>query len=149
MLAFAFRLRQGVNKLCFSCGRLGHRKETCLHNIRPLSSSPKDAFVHDNTEQTEQMPAAHVAVTEVQIVDRDTSENMESNAIFGPWMVVSRKRKDTRRTKRNSVYSLTNFRTRHHHEKLKEPLGNVSFEKEWARPNIAKARIGRAKPIPR
>ncbi|XP_065629976.1 uncharacterized protein At4g02000-like [Quercus suber] len=32
---------EGVNKLCFSCGRLGHRREICQYTIKPLSPSRK------------------------------------------------------------------------------------------------------------
>lgn len=35
------------------------------------------------------MPAAPVTITEAQTVDQDTSESVESDAVYGPWMVVS------------------------------------------------------------
>lgn len=37
-------LYEGVSKLCFSCGRLGHRKEICQYIFRPLSPPPKDSL---------------------------------------------------------------------------------------------------------
>ena len=32
---------ESIQRLCFSCGRLGHRKKSCLYSIRPVSSAAR------------------------------------------------------------------------------------------------------------
>uniref|UniRef100_A0A7N2LRD1 CCHC-type domain-containing protein n=1 Tax=Quercus lobata TaxID=97700 RepID=A0A7N2LRD1_QUELO len=42
---------EGVNKLCFSCGRLGHRREICSYTIKSSASPPKESSVHNDKEK--------------------------------------------------------------------------------------------------
>ncbi|XP_050264093.1 uncharacterized protein LOC126708343 [Quercus robur] len=60
---------EGVSKLCFSCGQLGHQNETCLYSIKPPSSPLKDSHVMSNAEITGQTTANPEARTENQTED--------------------------------------------------------------------------------
>ena len=33
---------EGIQKMCFSCGRIGHRKESCPQTIRPVQSPARE-----------------------------------------------------------------------------------------------------------
>ena len=52
-----------VSKLCFSCGRLGHRSETCLYTIKPPASSPKESHVLDDVEKADHTTSDPVALS--------------------------------------------------------------------------------------
>lgn len=65
---------EGVNKLCFSCGRLGHRREACQYTIKPPQSSLKDSFVLNNKEKAEQGPLASEDIAGAQVEAQDTLE---------------------------------------------------------------------------
>jgi hypothetical protein len=64
---------EGINQLCFYCGRIGHRKEGCPFMVRPLipPSSPGDVLVQHETHST------------------------DGKETFGEWMVVTRKKRPT------------------------------------------------------
>ena len=40
---------EGINTLCFSCGRIGHKVETCPYTIR---EQPKEKSTDRSDEQT-------------------------------------------------------------------------------------------------
>ncbi|XP_075667006.1 uncharacterized protein LOC142636591 [Castanea sativa] len=73
---------EGHHKLCFLCGRIGHRKENCQYTIRPPSPLPNV----NNTEKIINKEAQASPPLEVQDID-------SLDAAFGPWMVVSQRRK--------------------------------------------------------
>lgn len=70
---------------------------------------------------------------------------MDSDASFGPWTVVSRKRNDNRGAKLNCMTSLLGIRNGHQHKKLKESLESFSFEQDWVGLSIAKDSNGKRK----
>ena len=41
---------EGVHRLYFSCGRIGHQKEACLHILRSPSKVDKDAEVQEEVQ---------------------------------------------------------------------------------------------------
>ena len=75
------------------------------------------------------------AQTEAQIEDQNALDNANSDASFGPWMVVSRKRNNNKGVKQKNTSSLTGSRKEIHHDKPKEPLEIPSCIKVWAGPN--------------
>ena len=80
---------EGVSKLWFSWGRLGHRKETCQYTIKSSPSPPKDSKELNEAEVMGQMPTTSEARIEVQTEDQSALDRVDSNASFSPWMVVS------------------------------------------------------------
>ena len=67
---------EGVSTLCFQCGHLGHKQETCPYHIKPA------------------VREGNMAIEPILSGQRDTSQvetnQLESN--YRPWMVVTRKK---------------------------------------------------------
>ena len=70
-------LYEGINSLCFSCGRLGHKKEDCPYTIRTY----KESFA------SQEEP--HVPQRENKESSSKVDERTEG---FGKWMVVTRRK---------------------------------------------------------
>ena len=62
-------------------------------------------------------------------------DNANSNASFGLWMVVSRKRNDNKRVKQTNTSSLTGTGKDLYHGNPKKLLESPSCNKYWARPS--------------
>ena len=107
-----------VSKLCFSCGRLGHRKEVCQYTIRQPSSPPKDSFEPNNTDKVVHSPPSSSAHSG----DRDKPEPESKEASFGPWMLITRKRKDSRAPKKSDLNPISVLNVQDQNSS-KEPLG--------------------------
>lgn len=59
-------------------------------------------------------------------------DSVNYDALFGPWMVVSRKWNDNKGVKKKKISFLTGSGKDLHHGKPKEPLENPSCNKFWA-----------------
>jgi hypothetical protein len=66
---------EGINQLCFCCGRIGHQKEFCPFVVKAPSPEP--------------------SVGDDQPVSSIGSPNTTVEEPFGEWMVVTRKKKPT------------------------------------------------------
>nr|POF15884.1 uncharacterized protein CFP56_17124 [Quercus suber] len=89
---------EGIHKLCFSCGRIGHRKEACPYTIRSNSQLGKDG--HDKQEGS--AGSTHDECDRV-----DPSEGVEpmphnQKDTYGPWLVVTKKRQGNRAVRSTS-----------------------------------------------
>ena len=62
---------EGVSLLCFNCGRLGHKKESCCYQVKQV------------TTEKEVQPAPRT--------DK-TREEIQSDVNYNPWLVVTRKK---------------------------------------------------------
>ena len=76
---------EGIHKLCFTCGRIGHRKEACPYAIREPSSSEKVG----NASRAGSCSNSHERCDQVDPTPGDTPSKQEDK--YGPWLVVSRK----------------------------------------------------------
>ena len=85
-------LYEGINTLCFSCGRIGHKLESCPYTIR---EHPNEQNVEHNTRPTDTQNAQRVDGT------REVGKMQED---YGEWMVVSRRK--TNNKTRNKQHSL-------------------------------------------
>ena len=71
---------EGVSSLCFSCGQLGHKKESCCYQVKQATTK--------NEEQT--APRTN-----------ETKEEVQFDANYGLWMVVTRKKSVSRMGQNN------------------------------------------------
>nr|POE88793.1 uncharacterized protein CFP56_25239 [Quercus suber] len=90
---------EGIQKLCFGCGRLGHRRETCPYSIRQ-SSPMKEAEmgVEDKVEEhacNEREQSRTNVEVGPEVVQKDVSKDVQDGT-YGSWLVVARKKNGTR-----------------------------------------------------
>nr|POE91691.1 uncharacterized protein CFP56_53058 [Quercus suber] len=75
---------EGIQKLCFPCGRIGHKKDVCPYTIRKPNPPAKGA----DSEHENQRVSSHVAhVMDSTISGTDTSEGSgvdKDNDSYGP-----------------------------------------------------------------
>ena len=62
---------EGVSTLCFSCGRLGHKRDSCPYYIKPAVR--EEVVVNEN-------------------ISTEQKETNQLDSKYGPWMVVTRKK---------------------------------------------------------
>lgn len=94
---------EGIHKLCFSCGRVDHRKEVCPYTIRNPKSPEKG--VNDEHENQSVNPHAMHA-TDKTNTGSDTTEGSGAdtdNNLYGPWMIVTRRKTGQRRLRNAAV----------------------------------------------
>ena len=79
-------LYEGINALCFSCGRIGHKLESCPYIVREQhkEQSKDQCEVHNETPSTQK---------EDGLKDKGKDKPQED---YGDWMVVSKKKVNSR-----------------------------------------------------
>ena len=95
---------EGMHRLCFSCGRLGHRKESCPLTIKkleqPMEGGLKMSAGDGRTSYQGEVP--HV-LHELSCTDtgsgtmKDRGAGMEEDR-YGPWMLVTRRKLGQKKT---------------------------------------------------
>ena len=83
---------EGIHRMCFSCGRMGHRRESCLYTIR-TEKDLVDKDEGDSVDRAGQSCNSH-ASDSPERVGGTTPEALEDN--YGPWLLVSRKKAGTK-----------------------------------------------------
>ena len=92
---------EGIQKLCFACGRVGHKKEDCPHIIRSSSLPVRGG----NDDHGDSAGSRMVHDTDSTVIGGGMSEGSgttKANNLYGPWMLVTR-RKNGQRGIRNSA----------------------------------------------
>lgn len=84
---------EGINALCFSCGRIGHKVETCPYLIRAASI---EAAKERDTCSQEQGNEQGIGKDESELnkkagLGKNESE-LNKKEDYGEWMVVSRRK---------------------------------------------------------
>ncbi|XP_020211772.1 uncharacterized protein LOC109796515 [Cajanus cajan] len=101
---------EGLHAICFKCGKYGHRQEVC---VNPITQSPtlngdndtinKGAMdLDDDDQHAELQPiqprATHTTVGDATQIAEENNTVPDSEALYGPWMMVKRKRKSGKNT---------------------------------------------------
>ena len=78
---------EGIHRLCFSCGRVGHKIDGCPYTIReglnPLAATEKGQEIHGDQD---------AGCTSGGGSTPNVCEEKDAEGLYGPWMVVRRKR---------------------------------------------------------
>ncbi|XP_023883249.1 uncharacterized protein LOC136069532 [Quercus suber] len=93
---------EGIQKLCFTCGRLGHKKDDCPHIIR-TATSPE---IGGNDDHGDSAGSRMVHDMDSTIAGGGMSEGSgtaKDNDSYGPWMLVTRKKAGQRGIKNSTV----------------------------------------------
>ena len=83
---------EGIQRMCFSCGRLGHRRENCPYTIRDEKVQDEKGE-GDNVDRVENPCKTHVPDSSVW-EGGTTTDVLEDN--YGPWLLVTRRRNGTK-----------------------------------------------------
>ena len=83
---------EGIHRMCFSCGRMGHRRESCPYTIR----ARKDQVDKDEGDSVDRagQPCNSHASDNPERAEGTTPEALEDN--YGLWLLVSRKKAGTK-----------------------------------------------------
>ncbi|XP_075650818.1 uncharacterized protein LOC142621440 [Castanea sativa] len=74
-----------LNRFCFTCGRIGHRREECFYTVKkPASENPSTLEDRDSPNRED-----NCAKEPRPCVNHDVDPKDDT---YGPWMVVSRKK---------------------------------------------------------
>ena len=90
---------EGIQKLCFDCGRMGHKRESCPYSIRQdvppkktvETESEKDKARSCFSREENADKADEEASGIVPDIVQDVGENYVQDSTYGPWIVVQRK----------------------------------------------------------
>ena len=99
---------EGIQSLCFSYGRLGHKVEACPYTIR--KGKEKMGSEKMGSEETVVTPDGRDGTSRESHVGHSTTANKDSTEVreesqpdgqYGPWMVVSRRTNGRKGTRAN------------------------------------------------
>ena len=113
---------EGIHKLCFSCGRIGHRKEDCPHIIRPVQPPTR--------EEEEGVDKVQGSPRERHDAESTETSTNEDNT-YGPWMVVTRKRNGYKPNRYNSTSGMS-----HYLEEGQNPTGATFQENDTSKERV-------------
>jgi len=95
---------EGIQKICFECGRLGHRKKHCPHIIQQglLTSEAKLKEVGDACSGSHVAHAPNISRNGegtsgvVRDAEKSTDQVDVCEGVYGPWIVVARRKNATK-----------------------------------------------------
>ena len=79
---------EGIHRLCFSCGCIGHQKDACPHIIRPAQPPCREETEEGDKAQSSPCER-HVAKS---TADQHPGTGMDQDDLYRPWMVVTCKK---------------------------------------------------------
>nr|POE60543.1 uncharacterized protein CFP56_65433 [Quercus suber] len=94
---------EGIHKLCFSCGRLGHQKEACPHTIKKPEAPAESGPTSVGESMTSYQGGLSHGLHEPSCTDtssgmmKDKSAGMEKDR-YGPWTIVARRKPGQKKT---------------------------------------------------
>ncbi|KAK9983866.1 hypothetical protein SO802_033391 [Lithocarpus litseifolius] len=80
---------EGIQRLCFACGRIGHRREVCPYVVRASSSPERVDTAKKNACMEHDLVVPRSG--EGDTLHEDTSGTV-SDDLYGTWLVVTRRR---------------------------------------------------------
>ena len=90
---------EGLNSLCFDCGRMGHRKKSCTYTIKEQPGKDSQQSCPVNVSPSQDSAEANLCSTSA---DKPTSpSSTSSDKMYGEWMVVSRRKGKARQAPRS------------------------------------------------
>uniref|UniRef100_A0A7N2LJ76 CCHC-type domain-containing protein n=1 Tax=Quercus lobata TaxID=97700 RepID=A0A7N2LJ76_QUELO len=111
---------EGIHSLCFSCGRLGHKKEHCQYTIRETQQAvSQEQQRSDNSSPCNASPTPATHSSEPSPIG--SSPPADKPDSFGPWLLVAWK-KPTGKPRPNA--SFTRQGPIHHSIKIQRKAGN-------------------------
>ena len=90
---------EGIQKLCFDCGRMGHKRENCPYSIRQDVPPKKTVEMESEKDNSRSCISREVNADKADeepsgiVLDivQDVGENNVQDSMYGPWIVVQRK----------------------------------------------------------
>nr|POE49887.1 hypothetical protein CFP56_64310 [Quercus suber] len=126
---------EGIHSLCFSCGRVGHRKEVCLYTI--TNQKPSECGVGDERENQAVTPHATHATDSTTIgTDVSDGSGVDMNKdTYGAWIMVTCRKSGQRRTRNATgmegpTESGLNSVKQQEEERLGTNSSNVGWDRE-------------------
>lgn len=87
---------EGIQRLCFACGRIGHQKESCLYAVRAPIPLQREA-----SECTTDPVGGSCKSYEGNVAaDGKASTTDDQELTYGPWLVVTRRRNGNKPAKK-------------------------------------------------
>ena len=95
---------EGIHRLCFSCGRIGHRKEACPLTIKkpekPAEAGPIGGGVEKNTNQGADQRGTHDSYESGTSSGTSNDRGVDAEEDrYGPWMIVARRKPGQKKKK--------------------------------------------------
>ncbi|XP_030923431.1 uncharacterized protein LOC115950365 [Quercus lobata] len=134
---------EGIQKLCFSCGRMGHRKESCPYIIRHGAPQGEvdmkeatEAREREASACKERVPecvpdTAELGVGTSKDVHESEHEDVQEGT-YGPWIVVARRKNGTKNQRSGGSPSvLDNVQVRQNQKKSGKRVNQVLLRTKW------------------
>ena len=104
-------LYEGISSLCFTCGKIGHKKETCLYLIwEPQKETPISQTLTPEAPKT------------ISAINGKPEDKLDE---YGDWMVVTRQ-KPTNKMKDRQPFSITSQSSEFFQVQANEPITRMA-----------------------
>ena len=101
---------EGIQKLCFDCGRMGHRKESCPYTIcqdtLPREGSTVDAGEKGDRSCEKRGMSFEMAGEGLSGIVHESGQECVQEGTYGPWVVVCRRKGGTKYQRHGGAPSL-------------------------------------------